>query len=446
MSLMPWQRDVIDVAMEIDPTTGRLAYREVILTVPRQSGKTSLILATAVHRALGFGTRQNISYAAQTRQDARKKWEDEHLVILESSPFRKLFKTRKTNGNEAILWKNRSQHGIVANTEKSGHGPTLDLGFVDEAFAQVDNRLEQAFKPAMVTRRNAQLWVVSTAGTDASVYLKEKIAAGRAAVEAGRRKGVCYIEYSAPDDADPTDEDVWWACMPAVGHTIERDAIRADFSTMKLVEFQRAYLNQWPDRDPIEQVIPDEVWTALVDAASVALDPVVFALDVNPERTAAAIASSGRRPDGLNHIEITDTRPGTGWVVARVKELNDRHHPAAWVLDPASQAGAFLPDLQKAGIEPALVTGREMAQACGAFYEDAVEHQGMRHIDQRSLNAALACARQRPVGDAWAWGRRSSDGDISPLVAVTLARHGLATAEPEVTSAYDSPDGNLMIV
>jgi hypothetical protein len=446
MPLMPWQRDVIDTAMEIDPDTGRLAYREIILTVPRQSGKTSLILATAVHRALGFGRRQNITYAAQTRNDARKKWEDDHVVALENSALRKLFRTRKTNGNAAIIWRNGSQHGIVANTEKSGHGGTLDLAFVDEAFAQVDNRLEQAFKPAMVTRANAQMWVVSTAGTDASVYLKQKITSGRAAVEAGLTKGICYIEYSAPDDADPRDEDVWWACMPAVGHTIERDAIRADFASMDLVEFQRAYLNQWPDRNPVEQVIPDEAWSALADTSSVPLDPVAFAVDVNPERTAAAIAIAGHRPDGLSHTEVVDTRSGTGWVVARVKELQARHAPLAWVLDPASSAGSLLPDLQAAGIEPLLVTGREMAQACGAFFEDVVEHKGLRHIDQRPLNAALACARRRPVGDAWAWGRRSSDGDISPLVAVTLARHGLATAEPPTTSAYDAPDGNLMIV
>jgi hypothetical protein len=443
---MPWQQDVVDVAMELDPETGRPVYREVILTVPRQSGKTTLILAMAVHRALGFGRRQTIRYAAQTRNDARQKWEDDHVVTLENSVFRKLFRTRKTNGNEAILWRNGSQHGIVANTEKSGHGSTLDLGFIDEAFAQVDNRMEQAFKPAMVTRPGAQLWVVSTAGTDASVYLKGKIKRGRELVEKDSRSGVCYIEYSAPDDADPRDEDVWWACMPAVGHTIERDAIRADFASMDLVEFQRAYLNQWPDRNPVEQVIPDEAWSALADTSSVALDPVVFALDANPERTAAAIATSGGRPDGLKHTEIVDSRSGTGWVVERVKELNTRHRPRAWVLDPASSAGAWLPDLQKAGIEPLLVTGREMAQACGAFFDDVVEHQAIRHVDQASLNAALACARKRPVGDAWAWGRRSSDGDISPLVAATLACHGMATAEPVRESAYDRPDGDLMVV
>jgi phage terminase large subunit-like protein len=40
---MPWQRLVADVAMEVDPATGLLAYREVDLTTPRQSGKTTLV-------------------------------------------------------------------------------------------------------------------------------------------------------------------------------------------------------------------------------------------------------------------------------------------------------------------------------------------------------------------------------------------------------------------
>src|SRR6266508_5204234 len=38
--LMPWQRLVADVAMEVDPRTGRLVYGEVVVTTPRQQGKT----------------------------------------------------------------------------------------------------------------------------------------------------------------------------------------------------------------------------------------------------------------------------------------------------------------------------------------------------------------------------------------------------------------------
>jgi Phage terminase-like protein, large subunit len=169
---MPWQRHVLDVALEVDPATGLLAYREVVLTVPRQSGKTLLLLCLMVHRALGFGSRQRILYTAQTRNDARKKWEDEHVRTLEESPFASMFSVRYNNGNEAIRWNNGSMHALVAPTEKAAHGETLDIGAIDEAFAQVDGRLEQAMKPAMITRPQPQLWVVSTAGTDKSVYLR----------------------------------------------------------------------------------------------------------------------------------------------------------------------------------------------------------------------------------------------------------------------------------
>jgi phage terminase large subunit-like protein len=437
MPLMPWQRHVVDVALEVDPDTGRLAYREIGLTVPRQSGKTSLILATAVHRALGFGHRQNITYAAQTRNDARVKWEDEHVVTLETSPFKKLFRVRKTNGNEAILWRNGSRHGITANTEKSGHGPTLDLGFLDEAFSQVDNRMEQAFKPAMVTRPNAQMWVVSTAGTDTSVYLKTKIARGRQRVEDGHRSGVAYFEWSAPDDADPTDEDVWWSCMPAVGHTIDREAIRADFASMDLVEFQRAYLNQWPDRNPKDRVIPVATWAALADPRSRPdASALVFAVDTPPDRGSAAIASAGRRSDGRMHVKVVDFNAGTGWVADRLAELNERYQPVAVMIDPAGPAGALLSDLAERGFEVhkgdtspprgALVpiSGQKMGQACGAFYDDAVNDR-MRHCSQDVLDTALDDGCRRYIGDgAWAWDRRKSTGNIAPLVAVTLAAHG----------------------
>lgn len=421
---MPWQRYVADVALEIDPATGLLAYREIGLTVPRQSGKTSLILALAVHRALGFDTRQVITYSAQTRNDARIKWEDEHVLTLQSSLFKRLFTVRKTNGNEAILWRNGSKHGIVANTEKAGHGATLDLGFVDEAFSQVDDRMEQAFKPAMITRPQPQMWVVSTAGNDSSTYLKQKLAKGREQVDADGTKGLAYFEWSAPDAADPADPDTWRSCMPALGHTITEDAIAADFKSMQLIEFQRAYLNQWPDRSAVDPVISRAAWEAVADLDSRPVGPLVFSVDATPERTAGAIAVAGARGDGLGHVEIADARPGTGWLLQRVLEMEREHRPQAWVLDPASAAGSLLPELQENGIEPELVTGREMAQACGAFYEDVVDTRAFRHRGQHVLDNAVASAQKRRAVDAWAWDKRFSDADISPLVAATLARQG----------------------
>lgn len=432
---MPWQRYVADVALEIDPETGRLAYREVILTVPRQSGKSTLILAVGTHRALAFGGRQNIRYGAQTRNDARAKWEDDYVVALESSPLRKLFRVRKTNGNEAIIFRNGSRWGITANTEKAGHGATLDLAFLDEAFAQVDARLEQAFKPAMITRPQPQLWVVSTAGTDQSLYLIDKRDRGRKLVEQGVNKGVAYFEWSAPEDADPADREVWWQCMPALGHTISEDAIAADFASMDVNEFRRAYLNQWVDHKAVEPVIPPGVWSEIEDRTSqIHGDPIAFAVDATPERSSAAIAVAGRRYDGLGHVEVVNNQPGTSWLLPRILQLHQRYPAASWLLDPVSSAASLLPSLQEHGIEPILISTREMTQACGRLYEDAVETRAFRHLGQPELTTALSGARKRVLADAWAWHRRSSTVDISPLVAVTLAWYGVAkhaaTAEP----------------
>jgi hypothetical protein len=41
------------------------------------------------------------------------------------------------------------------------------------------------------------------------------------------------------------------------------------------------------------------------------------------------------------------------------------------------------------------------------------------------LDSAIKGAAKRTLGEAWAWSRKSSDVDISPLVSVTLAFWGI---------------------
>src|SRR4051812_39206978 len=65
MELMPWQQHVADVALEINPETGRFAYREVVLTVPRRSGKSALLLAVLIHRMIAMGSAQIAAFTMQ---------------------------------------------------------------------------------------------------------------------------------------------------------------------------------------------------------------------------------------------------------------------------------------------------------------------------------------------------------------------------------------------
>ena len=248
---MPWQRIVSDIAHEVNPDTGCLAYSEVRLLVPRQSGKSTEIFAKSIWRmidAAGLGGRQTLLYVAQSRNKAREKFVDDYLTEVRAArALRGKWRERLSNGSEQIHWRNGSRWGIDAVTKKSGHGSTLDAGDIDEAFSHVDARVEQALRPAMITRPNSQLWVVSTAGDETSLYLNAKMQSGRKMVEEGVDSGVAYFEWSAEPDADPGDPATWWSCMPALGFTVTEDRIRAEYTAMSadgdLAGFRRAYLN-----------------------------------------------------------------------------------------------------------------------------------------------------------------------------------------------------------
>jgi hypothetical protein len=260
--LMPHQYQIIAVGTETDPGTGLPAYRQVVIEEPRQQGKSVGTLSLMVARARDVpGTM--ISYSAQTRLAGRRRMLDVWWPRVRRSPLAGLIDVRRGYGSEAYVFRNGSLIMLASGTEASDHGDTLDLAVIDEAWAQHDATIEQALKPAMMTRPGAQLWIPSTAGTEFSAYFRGKVEEGRARCEMGVTGTSAYTGYSASDDADPGDPAVWAGCMPALGITVSAETVKADFETMELSEFRRAYLCQWPEiTRPGWGVIGQDAWAA----------------------------------------------------------------------------------------------------------------------------------------------------------------------------------------
>ena len=64
---------------------------------------------------------------------------------------------------------------------------------------------------------------------------------------------------------------------------------------------------------------------------------------------------------------------------------------------------------------------KDLSPGCARFMKELLEGN-LRHFDQPSLNEAALKAVKRPLGEnGWAWTRRNSGGDITPLVAATMA-------------------------
>jgi phage terminase large subunit-like protein len=203
-----------------------------------------------------------LSYTAQTRLAGRSKLFDTWWPKVRRSPLAELFTLSRATGAEALRSTNGGILSLLSTEESAGHGETYDLSVLDECWA-LDAAAEQAVRPAMVTRKSAQIWCCSTAGTPRSAYWRSKVDAGRALAESGLSGGMAYFEWSAPDDVEPGDPATWRACMPALGRTVDEQTVAADMAAMPPAEFCRAYLNQWYDESNVGwAVISRDVWMA----------------------------------------------------------------------------------------------------------------------------------------------------------------------------------------
>lgn len=449
---MPWQQHLADVILEVDPRTGLLVYRKYVVVVGRQQGKTSFVRSKLAHRALGFsepdpnkpGGRRNVAqnsvYAAQTGDKSRDKWMHDQVEMYQRSALAENIENVWTRLNgERLLWTNGSTHcPVTPNAKTGGTGESLDEAVIDEAWAREDDSLESAMLPTMVTRREPQMGVTSTAkrkpkghhSKTFAGYLRQQIQVGRETVRAGLASDTAFFDWSAPLDADPGDPRTWRAHLPAMGYTVTQKAMESNFLTMERATFCAEFLGWFEDESSgLWQVIAEKDWRELGDRGMQPGHPLAFAVDVTPARGMSAICSAGpARAGAVMAVEVVEHARGVEWVVPRLVDLVDRWKPCAVVVNPGSAANSLLKPLKNALIaaklDPELIktpTVREVSEAYGQFMDAATDSRKLRHPDQPDLDLAVSVAQKRRVaGGSWVWDW-NSPGDITTLQGVTLA-------------------------
>lgn len=418
---MPWQRSLLNVALEANPD-GTLAHRVVVVTVPRQSGKSVLLRGVAMFYLLRAPLQQ-VWATAQTREDAKDRWSDCAKALQHSPLVGEVSAVRRGSGSEQMDMVNGSHYRIFSPVEAGAHGASIDLGIIDEAWA-VPDRVIQGLQPTQAARDDPQLWIVSTAGDAGSSMFNRYTDLGRSEIGDGSTgPGLVFCEYSADRDLDPEDPDTWRGCMPALGETITIDKIELAHSLLPAAEFQRAYLN-WPQVHHAP-LLTAHRWDAVQDPHSVPGRDLALGIEMAVDRSAASIVAASTRADGLIDVELIEQRDGISWVAQRVIDLIHKHSPTAWVLDERGPAVTVSEQLTLAGYAPRITTTREFCSASAGFFDAVMDDPPIVAVRPHStLNAAALAAQKRKIGDGWAWGRTKTDVDISPLVAASLAVWG----------------------
>lgn len=413
-----WQAWILQQALRVD-ARGQWSGFEVGLVLPRQNGKNAIVealeLAGLVLWPAMFGRPWVASHSAHKFSTASEHFLRMRQLIEASDDVRRRVKTIHTaNGKESITMVDGSRLKFIARTRGASRGSSDDLIVFDEAY-DLPAAAVGAMLPSLSARKNPQVWYTSSAPHHDSVML-HRLRDRAVKPDSGR---LCYFEWCNPSSVDPTDRDAWYEANPALGIRISEEFVEAEQKAMPADEFARERLGVAQTPDMFSGVLDFKAWELCEDSESGVDSPAAIALDVSPERSWATFGIAAPRYDDRVHVEAIDRREGTGWVAARAAELADRYGLPI-VLDPRSPAAGCIPDLVAAGVRIVEMSGQEVTQACASF-QDAVLNHRVAHIGQVPLTAAVAGASARTVGEAWAWARVSSQVDISPLVAVTLA-------------------------
>jgi len=442
--LMPWQRDAVDVAAEVDPVTGENWFDTVVVTVQRQAGKTKLIGDVADETCISKrGART--WFTQQTGKHASTWMREEHfLALAEAAPLLGeegtascKYRLSRRAGTEGVAWKatGGTFYAFPPNRDAM-HSKQSDKTFVDEAWAfdaEQGAELRQAIRPTMNTRPGAQLWVVSAAGDANSAYLDEQLSKARLLVNDPASR-VCLIDYGLRDDEDPEDLDTVLRRHPAYGYTITRQAIenaRQDFLTDP-GGWARAYANiPTKARDALW---PDNVWTECGAGLAPVPERYGLAFDVTPLGDAAAVAAAWRDHRAHALGQLVETFGGGN--LRELPELliqlgSSRRLPIDY--DPRSPGVLGVVDaVAKALAEPEARRLRDQvelrpvpvanyAAACVQLSK-AVFAREFHHANQAELTEATQNATTSSALDGgFCWARKRSTGSIAELVAVTLA-------------------------
>jgi hypothetical protein len=436
LTLDDWQADILRDALSVT-MGGMWKTPRVAVSVPRQNGKGGVIESIELGFLLGaFPDAELLVHSAHEFKTAKNGFNRIYSLLrrhpglyamTEAPPSaRRRIDVKTANAQESITFIDRDK-GIersikfFARSKNSGRGFSADLLILDEA-QELSEQTWAAIMPVISARPNPQIWLFGTPPDE--TMNGEVFTRMRENALAERDDRLAYFEWSADKDDPIDDPDVWRRANPACPARISEQTIRDEYLNAPEETFCRERLGMWDGQASIS-VIPEDTWAALAGET----DPegrVVFAVDVSPDRTRASIGVAGYLADGRVMVQAIENRKGTGWIVPRLVELTTRWSYSAVVIDSAGAAASLLPDLKRAKVRRVqVISTRDVVAACGGFYDLAMNN-GLSHPDQPVLNEALASARKRPLGDAWAWHRKVTATDITPLVAVTFAAYGLS--------------------
>ncbi len=415
-----WQDDAgkLILAKRAD---GEFAADTIVISIPRQVGKTYLI--GCIIFALCLQTPGlKVIWTAQVKDTALETFDQFYTMAKRPKVDPHIAATPRGKGDEAIIFKNGSSIEFGARDSGFGRGRTdVDVIVFDEG-QHLSNEALENMGAAQNVAQNPLCFVMGTPprpkdkGEFFTLLRQEALD--------GDSEGTLYIEMSADRGEDPMDRDQWRKANPSFPfRTSERAMLRLRKKLRNEDSWRREALGIWDEVSKHRPIVTSAVWRDLIDIGpSGDVRPNALGVDMSH---GMAISVAGCWIEGESaHVEEVwagaDVAGAIEWISSTAGRRTDV------VIDDVSPAAQMIPELKARGCKVRRGSARDMAKGCMLF-ETRTNSDSLTHGGQDSVTSAVLGGRKRAIAGetgAWAWDRKDSTVVIHQAVAATLALFG----------------------
>ncbi len=313
----PWQVDVLDAwfGRNADNTYSSTSCG---LSVPRQNGKNAVLEWREAVGAALCGER--ILHTAHEVKTSRKAFErlvsmfaesDEHPELAELVSY-----VRRTNGQEAIAFRNGGSVEFSARSRGAARGYTVDIVVFDEAQELTDEQME-ALLPTLAAAPSGNRQFIYTGTPPGPGSPGEVFSRTRRNAWEGLDDSLCWHEWSVdrPISADTPWEEVSGLLLetnPAVGYRIDVGFCQKEYYSMSHDGFSRERLGWWSEAFGSEKALDKRAWeecrTDAPPADGLMCCGVKFSPDGSRVALAVCLRPLGPGPHMRPHVEVVDSR------------------------------------------------------------------------------------------------------------------------------------------
>lgn len=431
--LFPWQQEVINVMLGERPDGNWSAY-ELGLLVARQNGKGEILLVRELAGLFLLGERLLLHSAHEfkTAKEAYLRIKG----VIEGAPHlaSRVKQFYQSNQETAVELKNGARLRFMARSRQSGRGFSAQTLLMDEAQEMSTDALA-ALLFTTAAQSNPQLIYTGTVPT-AETANCDVFTAVRDRGRAGGDPQLAWLEWSVdPDEVDLDDRGQWAQSNPTLGYKIGAETLERERLATTDQTFAEERLSYWPGDEEEAAgwaVVTQEQYEAC--GTDLEITPIALAVELTADRETITVVAAGQTDSGPG-AQVLMREPNCGPTLDAIAALaKSTERPiTAVVVDPVSQAGSLIPELEELGVAVAECSTKELVKATGSTL-DAIRNAALALRPSLELDAAVAKAEMRKRGDAELIDRWAG-GDPTPFIGVVLARwgmgHGTAEHAPE---------------